>query len=43
LLELRQAFLKRNGPQADLRQFHAIVLEAGPMPLDLVADRLRTS
>ena len=40
LLELRRAYLARKGKEADLRQFHAIVLEAGAMPLDLVAARL---
>jgi uncharacterized protein (DUF885 family) len=38
LLEMRKAFLAKKGN--DLKTFHARVLEAGAMPLDLVAQRL---
>jgi uncharacterized protein (DUF885 family) len=41
LLSLREAYLKRAGSSADVRNFHAIVLNQGTMPLDLVESRLR--
>jgi uncharacterized protein (DUF885 family) len=40
LLDLRQRYLASRGKAADIRGFHAIVLEAGAMPLDLVEQRL---
>lgn len=40
LLDLRQRYMASRGKNADIRGFHAIVLEAGAMPLDLVEQRL---
>ncbi|MDX3885271.1 MAG: DUF885 domain-containing protein [Sphingomonas sp.] len=37
LLEIRDAMAKARGRRFDRRQFHALVLANGPMPLDLVA------
>jgi uncharacterized protein (DUF885 family) len=38
--ELRQRAQQRLGARFDIRAFHAEVLEAGAMPLDLLADRV---
>ena len=40
LLDMRDKFRARGGKGADLREFHGTVLEAGAMPLALVAQRL---
>jgi len=40
LLDMREKFRARGGKNADLREFHGTVLEAGAMPLALVEQRL---
>jgi uncharacterized protein (DUF885 family) len=40
LLDMRDKFRARGGKGVDLREFHGTVLEAGAMPLALVAQRL---
>jgi uncharacterized protein (DUF885 family) len=40
LLDLRARYLKKMGKNADVRNFHATVLNQGAMPLDLVESRL---
>jgi uncharacterized protein (DUF885 family) len=40
LLDLRERYLKKIGKGADVRNFHATVLNQGAMPLDLVESRL---
>ncbi len=40
LLDLREQHLKKMGKGADIRNFHATVLNQGAMPLDLVESRL---
>jgi uncharacterized protein (DUF885 family) len=40
LLDLRARFMKKRGSSADIRDFHAIILNQGAMPLDIVESRL---
>ncbi|MEJ6007059.1 DUF885 domain-containing protein [Paucibacter sp. AS339] len=41
LLELRRQAEQTLGPRFDVRAFHDLVLGAGPLPLDLLAQRVR--
>jgi uncharacterized protein (DUF885 family) len=43
LLAMREEMRARRGTAYDLREFNAIVLNQGAMPLDLVAERLRAA
>lgn len=43
LLKLRERYLKARGAGADVRNFHATVLNQGAMPLDVVESRLDLS
>jgi uncharacterized protein (DUF885 family) len=38
ILSIREQLQKARGPEFDLREFHAIVIENGPMGLDLLRE-----
>lgn len=40
ILELREKARKAMGPKFDLKAFHEVVLEAGPLPLDVLETRV---
>ncbi len=40
LLDMRSRFMKKRGSSADVRDFHATVLNQGAMPLELIEQRL---
>jgi uncharacterized protein (DUF885 family) len=43
LLDFRERFKKKRGASADIRDFHATILNQGTMPLDVVESRLGLS
>ena len=40
ILELRQRMQQEMGERFDIREFHDLILRNGPLPLDLLEDRV---
>jgi len=40
--DLRREVSSKLGPKFDIREFHEVVLRDGPIPLDLLQQRVRT-
>ncbi|MCL1068233.1 DUF885 domain-containing protein [Shewanella olleyana] len=40
ILELRESAKKQMGDKFDIRQFHTLILENGPLPLDVLEDKV---
>ena len=40
ILELRERAQKELGPKFDLRAFHDAVLDSGPLPLDVLEEKI---